>query len=130
MHFIALASDYDGTLAEGGKVSPSTLTALEQLVASGRILILVTGRILDELLSVFPQAEICTAIVAENGAVLYRPATRDRTLLGTPAPEALVRALAEKGVHPLDVGESIVATLRPHEMAALEAITDSRLKMT
>lgn len=128
MHLIAVAVDYDGTLADEGRVSRSTLLTLEQLVASGRRLILVTGRILSELLTVFPEAGICTLIVAENGAVLYDPATREHRLLGGPPSDTLVRALADKGVTPLDVGESIIATLRPHEVASLEVIRDLGLE--
>ncbi|WP_053380074.1 HAD-IIB family hydrolase [Nitrospira moscoviensis] len=128
MHVIAVAADYDGTLAEGGKVSPSTVSAIERLIASGRAFILVTGRILSDLLAVFPEAGLCSAVVAENGAVLYRPATRERMRLGSPPPEPLVRALADKGVQPLDVGESIIATVRPHEITALEAIRDLGLE--
>ena len=81
MRFAAVAIDYDGTLAQDGLVDSSTAAALEQVVASGRKFILVTGRMLRELLPLFPQATLCARIVAENGAVLYRPATRDQRLL-------------------------------------------------
>lgn len=129
MQFIAVATDYDGTLADGGgRVSERTVSAIERLVASGRKLIVVTGRILDELLAVFPQADLCAGIVAENGAVLYWPSTRERHVLGTPVPDRLVNALAAKGVAPLSVGESIAATVRPHEVGALEAIRDVGLE--
>lgn len=128
MHFVAVAVDYDGTIAENAKVSARTLSALERVVASGRTVLVVTGRILDDLLAVFPGAELCAFIVAENGAVLYRPSTRERTLLGAPPPENLVRSLADKGAEPLTVGDSIVATVRPYEVAALEAIRDLGLE--
>jgi hydroxymethylpyrimidine pyrophosphatase-like HAD family hydrolase len=128
MRFVAVAIDYDGTLANHGTVQPSTVAALEQLIASGRKFILVTGRILRELLSIFPQAELCSRIVAENGAVLYRPATREQRLLAEPASRPLVDALLKKGVTPLDIGESILATVRPHEVSVLEAIRDLGLE--
>ncbi|HLQ52213.1 MAG TPA: HAD family hydrolase [Terriglobales bacterium] len=73
MRFLAFASDYDGTLAYDGKIDRQTLRALEQLKRTGRKLILVTGRELDELLNLFPQAAIFDCIVAENGALLYWP---------------------------------------------------------
>src|SRR6266849_1406278 len=73
MRFLAFASDYDGTLAHNGKIDRQTLRALEQLKRTGRKLILVTGRELDELLELFPQAAIFDCIVAENGALLYWP---------------------------------------------------------
>ena len=49
MFFIALATDYDGTLAEDGRVTKSTLSALEKFKKTGRKLILVTGRELPDL---------------------------------------------------------------------------------
>ena len=128
MRFAAVAIDYDGTLATEGTVHPSTVAALEQVVASGRKFILVTGRTLRELLPLFPQASLCARIVAENGAVLYRPATRDQRLLTHPASVPLTEMLKKKGVTPLDVGESIIATLRPHEVAIMEAIRDLGLE--
>ena len=64
MRFAAVAIDYDGTLATEGAVHPSTVAALEQVVASGRKFILVTGRMLAELLPLFPQASLCARIVA------------------------------------------------------------------
>src|SRR5438046_4685971 len=73
MRFLAFASDYDGTLAHNGKIDRQTLRALEQLKRTGRKLILVTGRELDELLNLFPQAAIFDCIVAENAALLSWP---------------------------------------------------------
>jgi hydroxymethylpyrimidine pyrophosphatase-like HAD family hydrolase len=128
MRFVAVAIDYDGTLAENGHVEASTVAALEQVVASGRKFILVTGRMLRELLPLFPQATLCARIVAENGAVLYRPATRDQRLLADGAAAILTDALRRKGVFPLDVGDSIIATVRPHEVAVMEAIRDLGLE--
>ena len=52
--FVALASDYDGTLAKDGEVSAATLEALRRFKARGGRLILVTGRVLPELIEVFP----------------------------------------------------------------------------
>ena len=67
MYVIALAADYDGTLAENGIVSPGTVQALEQFRNTGRKLIMVTGRELPELLEVFPRTDLFDRIVAENG---------------------------------------------------------------
>jgi hydroxymethylpyrimidine pyrophosphatase-like HAD family hydrolase len=49
MHYLALATDYDGTIADDGVVDKPTLTALERLGGSARRLILVTGRELTDL---------------------------------------------------------------------------------
>jgi hydroxymethylpyrimidine pyrophosphatase-like HAD family hydrolase len=52
MRYHILATDYDGTLAHNGLVLPSTIDALKQFLASGRHLVLVTGRELPDLLSI------------------------------------------------------------------------------
>ena len=51
------------------------MAGLERLADSGRkLLLLVTGRKLDDLLKVLPQVELFDQVVAENGGLLYRPA--------------------------------------------------------
>src|SRR5262249_16412289 len=58
MQYVALASDYDGTLAHDGSVEAGTIAALERLRASGRKLVLVTGREIDDLVRVFPSVAL------------------------------------------------------------------------
>lgn len=72
MFFIALATDYDGTIAHDGKVEDKTIAALRRVKDSGRKLILVTGRELPDLKQVFPQVELFDKVVAENGALLWQ----------------------------------------------------------
>jgi hydroxymethylpyrimidine pyrophosphatase-like HAD family hydrolase len=122
MRYLALACDYDGTLAHSGVVSEQTISALTYLRSSGRKLLLVTGRRLDDLWRVFPRLELFDRVVVENGALLYRPATREEVPLAEPPPEPLVAALHAAGVAPLAVGRTILATWTPHETAVLEAI--------
>ena len=129
MRYLALAADYDGTLATDGRVDAGTVAGLEQLLASGRKLILVTGRQLDELLEIFPQIALCEWVVAENGALLYCPATREHKVLGLPPPESFIRTLQARQVSPLSVGHSIVATFHPHETTVLEVIRDLGLEL-
>lgn len=129
MRYFALASDYDGTLASDGRVNEETIAALERLQASGRKLILVTGRELDDLLSVFPQVDLFDRIVAENGAMLFRPDTREEKLLCSQPPEEFVKMLRERGVDPLSVGRAIVATWHPHETTVLEVIRELGLEL-
>jgi HAD superfamily hydrolase (TIGR01484 family) len=108
MRYLALAADYDGTLASAGTVGQDTVQAIERLVASGRKLILVTGRLLPELLDIFPQISLCERVVAENGAVLYRPATKEITLLAPPPPPAFLEEVQRRKVEHLSIGHSIV----------------------
>jgi HAD superfamily hydrolase (TIGR01484 family) len=128
MRYLALACDYDGTLALDGSVDEPTLAALGRVRDSGRRLILVTGRELDDLQGVFPRLDLFERVVAENGALLYDPASQREKSLGEPPPEAFLRALRERGVEPLSVGRVIVATWHPHETTVLEAIRDVGLE--
>jgi hydroxymethylpyrimidine pyrophosphatase-like HAD family hydrolase len=129
MRFRAIVSDYDGTLARDGQVNRSTTAALERARASGRKLILATGRELPSLRDVFSSLHLFDRIVAENGALLYHPETGEERLL-CPAPSAeLVASLRKQGV-PLSVGRCIVATVRPpHDVAVLLAIQRLNLNL-
>ena len=110
MYFIALATDYDGTLAHDGIVSEKTLSALERVKKTGRKLILVTGRELPDLKHVFPELGIFDKVVAENGALVYTPASEEERTISPAPPPDLVAKLQKRGVKPLSVGRSIVAT--------------------
>jgi hydroxymethylpyrimidine pyrophosphatase-like HAD family hydrolase len=122
MRYLALASDYDGTLAQDSHVSDEARAALERLKASGRKLILVTGREMPELESVFPEYKLCDAIVAENGALLVWPGEGREEVLGEPPPEAFLAEIVHRGVKPFSVGKVIFATWRPHETEVQETI--------
>lgn len=129
MHYLALACDYDGTLAADGRVDEATLQALRKLRNSGRKLLLVTGRELEDLERAFPHLELFERVVAENGALLYRPASREAVPLAAAPPEAFVERLKEQNVSPLSVGHVIVATWEPNETAVLAAIRDLGLEL-
>ena len=129
MRYLAFATDYDGTLASHGSVPAAALDALKRVRESGRMLLLVTGRQLDDLMQVFPEYAIFDRIVAENGALLYRPDTKEELLLGEAPPESLVLRLQELDVTPLSVGRVIVATWTPNEKAVLETIRTLGLEM-
>jgi hydroxymethylpyrimidine pyrophosphatase-like HAD family hydrolase len=120
----ALATDYDGTLATSGHVADHTVAALGRLRASGHRVVLVTGRRLPHLLSAFPAVEICDRVVAENGALLYRPADGVEHRLSEPPPPALVEELARRRVRPLDRGQVVLATSELHAAAVAGAIAD------
>jgi hydroxymethylpyrimidine pyrophosphatase-like HAD family hydrolase len=129
VRYIALACDYDGTLASHGKVADQTVGAMERFLASGRKLILVTGREVKDLLATFPRADLFEWIVAENGCVLYRPANSVLKRLAEPPPAKFIAALEQRGVAPLGVGEAIVATRKPHEITVVELIRDLGLEL-
>lgn len=120
----ALATDYDGTLAWHSMVEYSTCTALQRLKDSGRRLILVTGRELHELYEVFSSARMFDRIVAENGGLLEEPATKRLVTLGPEPPHHFVEALRQRGVHPLSVGHTIVASQETYCSVIQEVIDD------
>jgi HAD superfamily hydrolase (TIGR01484 family) len=96
MNYLALATDFDGTLATDGVVEPSTLKALEQWQESGRKLILITGRQLDNLIDHIPVTRMFDWVIAENGAVLYQPATQVEKLLAERPSEAFITQLRDR----------------------------------
>jgi hydroxymethylpyrimidine pyrophosphatase-like HAD family hydrolase len=129
MRYVALATDFDGTLATHGRVDARTLAAIDRAAAAGRKLILVTGRELDDLAGVFPHLDRFDYVVAENGALLFRPSTSTRRPLAAPPPQAFVAELRRRAVAPLSLGHCIVATWEPQEKTVLEVIRDLGLEL-
>jgi hydroxymethylpyrimidine pyrophosphatase-like HAD family hydrolase len=128
LRFQILASDYDGTLARDGRVAASTLVALQGLRASGWKLILLTGRELEELRTVFLRMDLFDFVVAENGALLHVPTTGESLPLCADADRSFAQRLRDRGV-PVSVGRCIIATVRPYDLVALEVIRESGLDL-
>ena len=122
MKWRALACDYDGTLAHDGVVTASTAAAVERFRQSGRHLFMVTGRELPQLKQVCPILDRFEWVVAENGALLYRPADETTELLCEPASHALVESLRKFQLNWLSVGQAVIATVEPNEILVLEEI--------
>jgi HAD superfamily hydrolase (TIGR01484 family) len=129
VRYLVLAADFDGTIARDGQVAAETLALLRKVTLSGRRVVLVTGRRLDDLQRAFPDLDICDWIVAENGALLYRPASREEVTIAPPVNEEFIAALRRRKVEPLSVGRVIVATWQPHETTVLETIRDLGLEL-
>jgi hypothetical protein len=120
-----LACDYDGTVADDGRLDPDTAVVLGRVRESGRKLFLVTGRMLDDLKTVCPDVDrVFDLIVAENGGMLYVPERREVRRLGDAPEPALIEALQRRGV-PFDVGGAILATTAAYSEAALAAIRET-----
>ena len=128
MRYLALATDYDGTLALDDRVPEHAARALERLRVSGRRTILVTGRRLDDLLEVCDCARLFDLVVAENGAIVYDPRSREETRLGNPPSKLLIKGLRARGVEPLEIGEVLVATHAPHRAAVQDVIWELGLE--
>lgn len=129
MRYAVLATDYDGTLAHDGMVSAATTAALDRFRATGRRLVLVTGREIEDLKRVCQVLDRFAWVVAENGALLYRPMDSEMRLLCEPANAALVDRLRVARVEPLSVGHAIVATREPYEHIVLETIRELGLEL-
>src|SRR5262245_5578804 len=129
MRFLVLATDYDGTLAKNGHVEEPVWTAIRRLRESGRRAVLVTGRELEDLQAICPHLDLFDRVVAENGALIYHPATKETRLLSDPPPPEFARALKALGVVPLSVGHIIVATVKPYETAVLKTINEMGLEL-
>jgi HAD superfamily hydrolase (TIGR01484 family) len=129
MHFLALAVDYDGTIAENGSVPPHVHASLMTLKSSGRKLLLVTGRELQALKHNFPHLDLFDLVVAENGALLYNPLEDSEELIAAPASVELFGRLRDKGVSPLSVGQSVIATWHPFEEAVITTIRELGLEL-
>jgi hydroxymethylpyrimidine pyrophosphatase-like HAD family hydrolase len=127
MRYQALATDYDGTIAHDGRVDEPTIEALRRVKDAGLRLLLVTGRELTDLFNTFAHVEVFDRVVAENGAVLFDPASKAVEVLAPSPPAPLVERLTQEGI-PLSIGHSVVATVEPHEHAVLAAIRDLGLE--
>jgi hydroxymethylpyrimidine pyrophosphatase-like HAD family hydrolase len=91
-----IAVDYDGTVATDGHLAPAAAEALEGVRRAGLSVVLVTGRIFEELARVAPGiSDRFDVIVAENGAVAFRHGHLIR--LAEPVDNALIQELARLG---------------------------------
>jgi HAD superfamily hydrolase (TIGR01484 family) len=129
VHFLCLVTDYDGTIADQGHVKPEVVAALERLKATGRRLVLATGRLLDDLLHAFPEVRLFDRVVVENGAALYSPVAGEERVLAPKADGRLLARLKQLEITPLSVGRTVVATWEPNQTAAREAIRDLGLDL-
>jgi hydroxymethylpyrimidine pyrophosphatase-like HAD family hydrolase len=127
MKWQALATDFDGTIATDGVVDEPTRLALARLRSADVRVFLVTGRELGDFQADF--LPIFDMVVAENGALLYQPDSGETRALAAPPSETFVAELARRGVNPLGVGTSIVATREPHETTVVEVIKELGLEL-
>ena len=108
----AVAVDFDGTLTTGGRPRPEVLAAMARFRRHGRRIVMVTGRIMEELLGVFADVEDhVDGIVAENGGVFYR-AGQSQLLARSVEPALLARL--SSGDVAARAGEVLVATGAAH----------------
>src|SRR5579863_2329471 len=105
------------------------MAAVERLVDSGRLFFMVTGRFLSDLQNVFPYWRICSRIVAENGAILFDPATGQKQRLADRPPDSFIKTLRRKGVVELGTGEVLISSNRSYDKQVVAAIAESGLPL-
>ena len=126
--FKALACDYDGTLASEDRLGPDALAALAKAREAGLRLILVTGRTFFELTRVCERLDLFDGVVAENGGVLYVPATAMIRALAPPPPPRFLAELDRRGVG-YQLGRVVVGTARSQEAAVRAALAEAGVQL-
>ena len=119
-YYQAIAIDFDATLTEGGPPDPRVLDALREARDAGLKLVLVTGRVVRDLLRIFSDAEQWfDAIVGENGAVIHQDGVS--RAVSAPVPLELHGPLVERGVH-FERGHVLLTCDGQSEVTVLEEI--------
>ena len=98
MKLSVLALDYDGTLTENGVVDAGVRDAIADARTRGMTVLLVTGRILDDLRQIAGDLHFVDGVIAENGAVVHFPDSGHTSLLAPPVPPAYVAELTQHGL--------------------------------
>jgi hypothetical protein len=98
MKLSVLALDYDGTIAWADTLDGSVRDAIAAARARGIIVLLVTGRILDELRRVAGDLHFVDGVIAENGAVIHFPGSAHTSALAPAIPPAYVDELRRRGI--------------------------------
>jgi hydroxymethylpyrimidine pyrophosphatase-like HAD family hydrolase len=93
-----LALDYDGTIARDDRLEPVVREAIAEARARGITVLLVTGRILDELRRVAGDLHFVDGVVAENGAVVHFPDSGHTSLLAPLIPEVFLAEVRERRI--------------------------------
>jgi hydroxymethylpyrimidine pyrophosphatase-like HAD family hydrolase len=119
--FRAIALDLDGTLTEDDQLAESGMAAIKASHGDRRM-ILVTGRIFDDLDAAFPGLwREFDAVVTENGAVLHTEA--GARPLASPVDPAVHDALAERAV-PARAGRVLLALAGEDAATAMDIIAE------
>ena len=129
MRYAVLAIDYDGTIADQGRLDPDARQALSEVRAAGIAVVLVSGRLLPDLRQVAGDLEFADAVVAENGAVLSFPATGRTLSLHAPPDPAFAEELRRLGVA-FRCGECLIDTAAEAAPIALDVLRRLELPLT
>ena len=98
MKLSVLALDYDGTIAHGDQLDPAVREAIADARTRGITVLIVTGRILDELRRVAGDLHFVDGVIAENGAVVHFPDNGHTSLLAPPIPEPFLEQVRQRRI--------------------------------
>ena len=128
MKLAAIALDYDGTIARGDALDPTVREAVAAARAAGIVVLLVTGRILEDLRRVAGDLHFVDIVVAENGAVIHFPATGHLSMLAGGIPDGFVTDLRRRGIG-FGRGQCLVDADAYDAPLMLEAIRELQLPL-
>lgn len=137
MKLSVLALDYDGTVTRDDRLDPSVRSAIAAAREAGIVVLLVTGRILQELERVAGDLHFVDGVIAENGAVLFFPDSGYTATLAPTVPEHYVAELQRQGIAACvgrclvdcDANEAprLLETIRTLELPLVLAFNKSRV---
>ena len=107
MKLLAIALDYDGTIAKDNKLDDRVRDAIGLLRAKNIVVLIVTGRIMEDLRRVAGDLHFVDGVVAENGAVVEFTDSGYSKVLGSPPPARFLEAMRAEGIS-FQAGQSIV----------------------
>src|SRR5579875_4056843 len=122
MKVLAVALDYDGTIAQNDTLDIDVRRAIAELRAQDIAVLLVTGRRVDDLQRVAGDLHFVDAVIAENGAVITFPESGYERSLGQAPPPALLKDLQSSGVE-YSIGRCVVdadATAAPIILSSIQ----------
>lgn len=128
MKLSVLALDYDGTIALGDRLDSTVREAIAHARTQGITVLLVTGRILNELRQVAGDLHFVDGVVAENGAVLHFPASDHTSLLAPPVTQAFVGAVRDRHLQATP-GQCLVDASAEDAPRLLEIIRQTELPL-
>ena len=107
MKLSVIALDYDGTIARGDVLDPTVREAIALARSQGIVVLLVTGRILDELRRVAGGLHFVDGVIAENGAVIHFPESGRTSTIAPLVPDGFIAELRRRQI-PIVSGQCLV----------------------
>jgi hydroxymethylpyrimidine pyrophosphatase-like HAD family hydrolase len=109
MKLCTIALDFDGTIARNDELDGSVRDAIAEIRGLGITVIIVTGRILEDLRRAAGELHFADAVVAENGAVISFPASGYTRAASPPADPVLQEELRRENI-PFHMGRTVIET--------------------